>query len=694
MNQQRIIFDSSPGYLILCAVVAAAVAYLLYGSSHPWSDGWNKALLGARFVLLLFLTFLLLGPIVKQITNLFEKPIFVLLYDNSASIRQSTDTTERVALEQQMNRLSEKLAEAGYDVKISDLQGNAVTRPQFTGSQSDLGGALRRISNQYESSQIGGVLLASDGIYNEGISPLYNVYNYPVYTLGLGDTIQHPDVVIRDVAYNKIVYQGNRFPVRVEVLVRNLGATPVQVTLTRRGRQLDQQTKTPAGDALLTYDFQPLADEQGMQKLDIQVETKPGEVNVQNNRASVFVEVVEGKKKILVVASSPHPDVKALREVVDKNPNYEFLLHIPGVEPLTTQQLDPAEIDLVIFHQAPDIKGKTRDLFRQFATSKTPIFLIVGSQTDLSQVAKQNMPVVFESAPRDYDEVIPGTNPGFSQFIISSESNAIIPNYPPVSVPFGKIKTPGSVAPVLFQRVGAVTTEKPLLYVDDQDHRKIAVMLGEGLWRWKLNEFDRFENSAAFDEVFSKLIQYLSTGEDKRKFRSYPVKQEFSDTEPVVFESQVYNDIFEPVYGNTIAIEVNSDAGRKFRYNYTTSLGNTRYQIGGLGEGIYKYTASTKINGKDERVRGEFAVIARQAELQNLTADFDLLKKVASNTGGQFYPLEKADALTVALVEKKAKSVIHTEESYSSLVNLKWVFFLLLALVSLEWFARKYFGSY
>ena len=89
-----------------------------------------------------------------------------------------------------------------------------------------------------------------------------------------------------------------------------------------------------------------------------------------------------------------------------------------------------------------------------------------------------------------------------------------------------------------------------------KDERKTAVMLGEGLWRWKLNEFDRFENSAAFDEVFGKLIQYLSTSEDKRKFKSYPVKNEFSDTEPVIFESQVYNDIFEPVFGNAVEISL------------------------------------------------------------------------------------------------------------------------------------------
>jgi hypothetical protein len=219
-------------------------------------------------------------------------------------------------------------------------------------------------------------------------------------------------------------------------------------------------------------------------------------------------------------------------------------------------------------------------------------------------------------------------------------------------------------------------------------------MLGEGLWRWKLNEFDRFENTTAFDEVFSKLIQYLSTGDDKRKFRSYPIKQEFTDTEAAIFESQVYNDIFEPIYGNTISIALTNESGARTKYSYTTSPGNTRYQIGGLKEGVYRYVSSTTLNGKDEKVSGEFAVVQRQAELQNLTADFDLLRKVSANTGGKFYPLSKVELMQADLQKAEAKSIIHTEESFKSLINLKWVFWVLTLMISGEWFARKYLGSY
>jgi hypothetical protein len=219
-------------------------------------------------------------------------------------------------------------------------------------------------------------------------------------------------------------------------------------------------------------------------------------------------------------------------------------------------------------------------------------------------------------------------------------------------------------------------------------------MLGEGLWRWRLNEFDRTENTAAFDEVFGKLIQFLSTTEDKRKFRSYPLAQEFSDTEPVVFESQVYNDLFEPVYGNSIEIEITEESGKKNEYTYVTSPGNIRYQIGGLKEGVYRFRARTVINQKAEDVRGEFAVIERQTEVQNLTADFDLLKKLSANTGGRFFKTSETESLNNYLQRTEAQSIIHSEETYDSVINLKWVFWLLLILISAEWGLRKYHGSY
>ncbi len=692
---KRIIFESAPEFIVLCVVAGLAYAAIQYWrAKNPWSRATNWILFSIRAIVSTLIAFFLLGPIVRQITNLFEKPLFLVVRDNSASIREAVDSTSLAKLDDDLTRTKALLNEKGYETQVQNLSGEEIDHVKYTSATSDLNSALKRITNRYEGRNIAGVLLVSDGIYNSGMSPRYSTYNFPIHSIGVGDTTPRMDIAIRNVAYNKIAYQGNKFPVRAEVQVKNLPSQNVTANLYRRGRLVEKQTKSSGDNQLITFDFQPLAEEQGIQKYDVEIDVNPKEYNKRNNRSSIFVEVVEGRKKILLVAASPHPDIKALREVVDKNSNYEFLLHVPGVQEQQPSELRPENIDLVIFHQSPDLRGKTSPLFQNFVRGKTSMLFIVGQQTDLPMMARQNMPMKFDNAPREFDEVTPVTNAAFSNFNLSAESNSIVAAYPPVTVHYGKVQIPASATPLLFQRVGNVTTNKPLLAIDIQDSRKIAIMLGEGLWRWRLNEYDRTESTAAFDELFGKLIQFLSTNDDKRKFRSYPLQQEFAESEPVVFESQVYNDIFEPVYGNTVRIEITEESGKKTDYSYTINPGNTRYQIGGLKEGVYKYKSRTEINGKTEEVRGEFAVVEKQVELQTLTADFDLMRTLASNTGGRFFLSSDVQELDQYLGRSEARSVIHSEETYDSIINLRWLFFVLLLLVTAEWGLRKYHGSY
>lgn len=694
MEQQRVILESSPAFVLLCLVLSAGAAYWLYRGKHPWPASWNWPLTILRFILFFAVSFLLLGPIVRQISNMIEKPAIVFLYDNSASVKEAIGEQRTKDFVSRINNVAQDLGSDNYEVIVADLGGERTDSISFSGNVTDLNGALRNIAAQYEGRNIAGVILSSDGIFNKGLSPAHGSYPFPVYTIGVGDTSQRTDIAIRNVSYNRIAYQGNKFPVRVEVQTRNLDEQPVSVKLLQHGKQLEQQTKRIGKNEVIAFDFLPEAKTQGIQRLEIEVQQHPGEHNLRNNRRTLFIEVVEGKKKILVVAPSPHPDIKALRNIIEKNANYDFLLHIPGTseEQLKNTKID--EVDLVVFHQSPDTRGRTNQLFQQIVKTKASLFFIVGQLTDLRTLAANKMPIQFEGVPRDFDQVTPVVNSSFTNFSLSPEVASLLTDFPPVSVHFGRIRLPLSATPLLYQRVGSVSTEKPLLAVDNQEGRKIGIMLGEGLWRWPLNEYDRTENTTGFDELFGKLIQFLSTTDEKAKFKSYPMEQDFADTEPVVFESQVYNDIFEPVYGNRIDIEVTDEAGEKKSFNYTLTPGNTRYEIGGLKEGIYKYRSRTSINNQPQEVRGEFAVIARQTELQNLTADFDLLRRVSTNTGGKFYKENQIDQLKNEMESREAKSLIHSEESFASVINLKWVFWLLVLIVSIEWFIRKFFGSY
>jgi hypothetical protein len=690
---KQIIFESSPAFIILCAAVGLGFAFLLYSTKSPWGKTLNWVLFSFRAIVCFLLAFFLLGPIVKQINNVFEKPVFVIFQDNSLSVKEGTDSVTRNRVGEKIALAKNALEEKGYETSVTNFSNDGVDQ-QYSASSTNIHESFRNLANRYEGRNLAGVVFISDGIYTSGLSPLYGNYTFPVYTVGVGDTTERVDLMIKNLVYNKIAYEGNKFPLLVEVGVKGFSNETINLLISHKGKVIERKSLNAPSDGLLTFDFQLLAAEKGIQRFDIQVEEKLGEQNIKNNRATVFIEVVEGRKKILLVASAPHPDIKALRAVVGQNSNFEFILHVPGIEEAEAKNLQPENIDLVIFHQTPDLRGRTRELFQRFSKSKTSLFLVLGQSSDLALIAQQSLPLTFEQIPRQFDEVTPVLNTSFSNFTLSAEANSIFSTYPPVQVHFGKLVLPVTAAALLVQKVGSLVTDKPLLYIHTDEERKVAMMLGEGLWRWRLHEYSRTEKTEAFDEVFGKLFQFLSTTDDKRKFRSYPVQQEFADTEPVVFESQVYNDIFEPVFGNSIDIELTDERGGKSRYSYITSPGNSRYPIGGLREGVYRYSSSTILNGAKEEVKGQFLVSTQQLELQNLTADFDLLRKLAVATGGTFAKFDQWDNLQQEITRTEARSIIRSEERYDSIIHLKWIFFLLLLLISAEWFLRKYFGSY
>lgn len=687
---QHLLFESSPAFIFLCALVGLGYAYVLYQAKHPWSKPLNKVLFGLRAVMVSLLAFLLIGPIIKLTTNQFEKPTVIFLIDNSTSLTGKMDSSMTI---NQITEASKQLQDHGYEVALRDLSGNEIEKINWKNKTTDLNGALKTVTAEHEEKNLAAIILLSDGIYNSGSSPLYSPWRVPISTVGVGDTIEHPDLILKNLAYNKVAYQGNQFPVRVEVAVQHLSGQPVTVSLLANGKTVSKQTKGSENKSLIDFDFLHEANEKGIQRLDLVVEPVAGESNAKNNRAGFFVEVIEGRKKILVIAPAPHPDIKALKSVVEKNSNYEFILHIPGLSKTDPSLLQPGKAELVIFHQPFDRDLKTAALYSQLSKGKSSLLLIIGGKTNLRALPAGGVPLTFTNLGQQ-DEATPVVNTTFHDFEFSENSNSVFAEYPPVTIPFGKFTYPANARILLNQRIGSVATDRPMLLVWEENDRKMAAFVGEGLWKWRLEEFSTTEKAEVFDETFSRLIQYLSTLEDKRKFRFFPTQAEFNDDGPVIFEGQVYNDLFEKIYGNKIDIALSDEKGKTTRFNYTISPGGERYRVGGLKAGKYQYSASTTVNGKKENVSGQFLVTEQNSEPQNLVADFGLMRKLSQHSGGKFYLQKDWNKLIADFKTSEPKSVIHSEESFNPLIHVKWFFFLLLVLISAEWFVRKYMGSY
>jgi len=112
-------------------------------------------------------------------------------------------------------------------------------------------------------------------------------------------------------------------------------------------------------------------------------------------------------------------------------------------------------------------------------------------------------------------------------------------------------------------------------------------------------------------------------------------------------------------------------------------------------EGSYSYDAQTNVAGQQLSQKGKFTVQSIQLELFNTTADHSLLKQISQKYNGAFFvPQELNELQSILESEERTKPTVYATTTTKSVINFKWLFGLLFFLLALEWFLRRYFGSY
>ncbi len=696
MNQ--ILTEYSLYYIFLAILVAGFYAWWLYrqNAQAPWNKTTNYILASLRFILVFLLCFLLLNPFIRQIANEYEKPVIVFAIDNSESMKLATDSTQLKTILQQLKEKTTDLQEKGFEIAIQTFD-NILPDFQevsFNNTTTPLSNLLNGITQSYENKNIHSVVLLSDGIYNQGISPTYQPYRLPIHTILVGDSTQHKDLNLKAVYHNNLAYLGNKFPVEAEIYQTGFDGQAVTVSLKQNGNSLNQQKITFSKNS----DFQRItflltATQKGMQHYTVEVETLSGEFTTKNNIRHVYVDVIDGKQKILLIAAAPHPDIKAIRSAVEEKELYELDVFIPTVSPENSYK--PTEkYDVIIFHNLPNKNGFGSSYFQEYANKGIPIWYIVGTETNLGVLNQQLNFLKINSRGTQYDKVLPSFNTNFNKFVLDDSKQKIIANYPPATTFFATYQLSGAVQVLLYQKIGNVITENPLWLFNDNLGVKTAVLTGEGIWQWRMTENVLRENQETFNDLVLKTIQYLASKDDKRKFRVVPTSVDENTNGSVTFETETYNDSYENIYGKKIDLALTNEKGETTAYTYVNTDANFRYKINGLSQGVYNYKATTELNGKTEISKGQFSVIAESLEALQTRADSELLQQLAQKNGGIFTTSTQLSPIFDKLVSEKPINLIHSAETIKEILHLKWIFFLLIALLSTEWFIRKYTGSY
>ncbi len=693
MNSFRLITTYSPWLILACLAVGALYAWLLYTRRAPWSATINYSLAAVRFLVVSFLCFLLLGPMVRYLANQTIKPAIVFALDNSESVRLFSDSVQLTSAEQGLQAMLARLQDAGYTTEIRTLTDTAnieaIEQLSYSEPTTNLSQLLQTIRNDYNNQNLAGVVLLSDGIVNQGTSPTYATYNYNIYPVAVGDTIPKKDIVLASLRHNNVTYSGNRFPLEAEIEQQGFDGETITVVLKENGKQVDRKSVTlKAGQVVQQVPFQVMAGGLGKRHFEVEVEPKSGEFTTVNNIRHAYIDVVKGRIKILVAAAAPHPDLHALRAAIETNENYETELYIPGLNNLKVQ-----DYDVAILHQLPGRAPGGDQALSLVRQKSIPTLFILGPQSDISQFNSLRTGVRVNTTGQA-DEVTTAFNPAFSTFKISENAPDRLNEYPPAIVPFGDYQLAPNTETVLYQQVGTVRTTKPLLALHTAGNRRQATLLASGTWQWRLHETANHQNPEVYDKLITNLMQLLSTPRNKKRLNVYPAQSDYTSNDEISFEAEVYNEALEPIYGQNVTLTVTDEAGESKTYTFANGENQSGVNIGNLPGGRYTYAASARVNGSLQQDRGEFIVEELQLEALHAVADHDLLYQLASQTGSGLYFPGSLQQLQKDILAANHKPLIDSHEDIRDIIDLKWLFFVLLLLVTLEWFVRKYNGSY
>ncbi len=228
---------------------------------------------------------------------------------------------------------------------------------------------LQKIKDEYANRNVGAIVLATDGIFNHGGNPLYSInqINAPVYTIALGDSIPKRDVLIANVNYNNIVYLDDDFTIEVQVQAFQSDGENTTLTVSQNGTKVQQQSLAINGNSFVkTVPVKVHAGKIGVQKYTVQLSTLQNEITTRNNTQTFYVEVIDGRQKVLLAAAAPHPDLSVLKEAISLNKHYEAKLALAD----DLNATDPSKFDLIVLYQLPDAQNISTSFVRKLTGLK------------------------------------------------------------------------------------------------------------------------------------------------------------------------------------------------------------------------------------------------------------------------------------------------------------------------------------
>ncbi|RVT72789.1 hypothetical protein EOD40_15365 [Flavobacterium sufflavum] len=665
--------------LLLSLLIAVGLSYFQYYYKAKNKLKINLFLAFLRFLSIFGILLLLVNPIITTNNTEIIKPPLAVVVDNSSSISflKVEKTASELYLKLKNNKeLNEKFNIQSYQF---DSEFSLLEKLNFKGSQTNLDVAAKDLKAINKNSLFPTVLI-SDGNQTSGNDYVYSFdASNKVFPIVLGDTTTVFDLKINQLNVNKYAFLKNKFPVEVFLQYSGTKNTAANFQISQGNSVLSKQkvsfsaAKNTAVISLLLP-----ANKIGTQLYKASLVSNEKEKNSYNNHKNFAVEIIDQKTNVAIISSINHPDIAALKRAIESNAQRKATV----VNPKQVNEL--RDYNVLVFYQPT---SEFKSVFDANKSARINSFFITGTHTDFEFLNQQQSNLEFKMTSQKED-YLAEYNLQFNLFAID---NIGFENFPPLQNPYGKIKVNGNTSVLLSSKIRNIDIQAPLLAFSENQGNRLAFLLGENSWKWRLESHITNESFEKYDVFIDKIIQFLATNNAKK---SLVVNHEsfYNSGDAIEITAQYFNKNYEfdEKAHLTIAL-VNSKT--KQTKNYDLLKGNNAYKVNldGLAAGNYQFTV--KELNSNAAYSSHFEILDFDIEKQFVNPDLDRLNQLATLTQGKVYYPNQIDTLIQSLLaDENYKTIEKNNIKRSPLIDWKWLLVFICSFFAIEWFVRKYNG--
>ncbi len=622
---------------------------------------------------------------------------------------------------------------------------------QPTGLATRLGDSVDKLLAESRSETLAGIVVLTDGANNVGrdvtsANRRAKREGVPLFGVGVGGTKPPVNLQLARLIVPSDVHVGDAF--EVTALLQSSGVSDwlaeqnrsgplsVLVELLRRDPDTNETSVEDSQEVQLGDDGVPVEvtfsqSPTSAAEVEYSVQVRPPpallESRDDDNLVSRTVNIFDRPTRVLMIAGGPMRDYRFAKNVLYRHPSMEVDVWLQtgsvGISqdanevlfdfPETREGLFSYDVVMAFDIDWSQIPSERREWLTEWIASEGGGLVTIAGDIFTHQLAAAEeefadvltlYPVVLEPVRPQFDRKDRWNQPWQIDFTPEGQAAAFlrITDDPETSqlawdqfsgvfraYPTNGQKSGATVYGYFSDPLSRTDEGAPILLASQRYGQGITAYIGSPeIWRLRALE-------EAYNERFwINLTRMASEGRSKRGLQRAMIVldgREYGVGQTVPVRARVLTASFETLDQKTVTIDVYDPRGRPLIPSPVLRQDQTRpaefvgdFRVTTPG----KYRLDLPVPDSAESVKGEVMVTLPKLEMESLRQDVSQLQALVAETGGEYIPLKDAATRLPELLPNRGQTFV-LDQQVVELWDRRWVMFLLIGLLSLEWLSRK-----